>query len=108
MVTATINGQVESWTNNWFGPNGGSSTSVNAIKSTSISAPQGYVATGGVTSKFKKLASPSLEKLTSQSSVGSARHTWRRTGYYDSVPGISDGLTFLNNMGDNVHSGVFD
>jgi hypothetical protein len=107
MVTATIDGQVVSWVNNYFGSNGGPSTLTSVVRSITTSVAQSY-GTSKVTTLKPQVTHPALLKSTLHASVAADSNTWSRTRYYDSESGNSTGLAFLNNMGDNVHSGVFD
>lgn len=84
MVTATIDGKVVSWTNNYFGPaiptaNSVSESAASQTGSTASAATDPVVAPG----------------------------EWDRVGYYGAESGTSEGLVMLNNNGGQG-SGIFD
>ncbi|OAX79865.1 hypothetical protein ACJ72_05815, partial [Emergomyces africanus] len=87
MVTATINGKVVSWVNQY-----GGGAAPAAATHAAGSAPA-----GGNTYPSKKPAPI----------VNPGAGNWGRQGYYNSEAGQADGLTFLNHRGGDK-SGVFD
>jgi Putative TOS1-like glycosyl hydrolase (DUF2401) len=88
MVTATIDGKVVSWTNQYDG--GPKPTSAAAAGPNSgVEAPQRAA---------PKAATPTMNPGNGQ---------WGRQAYYNAEQQTADGLTFLNNMGGQG-SGVFD
>jgi hypothetical protein len=88
MVTATIDGQVVSWENSYFGPS-----------STAPAPPPAQP------SSTPSVALAPLPKTTTLPVDSSAEFV--RAGYYDSASQRLDGLTFLGNHGGSG-SGVFD
>lgn len=92
-VTATIDGQVVSWQNQYAG--GPAPTSP-----TGAAAPAANPATGN---QAGNAASPAAPAPT----VNLGSGTWGRQAYYNAASGVADGLVFLNNMGGQG-SGVFD
>ncbi|KAI5918685.1 putative TOS1-like glycosyl hydrolase-domain-containing protein [Camillea tinctor] len=94
MVIATINGQVQSWVNNYFGP------------ATTSTAAAGY-ATASVATSATTTASAS--KTTSTSSEASSYPTgdFPRVAYYNAADKTAEGLVFLNHHGGEG-SGVWD
>lgn len=94
MVTATIDGQVVSWTNEYDGAPATTSTSI---------APSPEVSTTGEASSSTQSSDASASDAP-EDSVGSC---WNRTAYYDSAAQTSQGLVFLNHYGGSG-SGVFD
>ncbi|EEQ88880.2 uncharacterized protein BDCG_04000 [Blastomyces dermatitidis ER-3] len=87
MVTATINGQVVSWVNQYAG---------GAAPAAPTQAPASPPA-GGNKYPTKKPAPV----------VNPGAGNWGRQGYYNAEAGVADGLTFLNHRGGDG-SGVFD
>ncbi|KAK5056194.1 hypothetical protein LTR84_012747 [Exophiala bonariae] len=92
-VTATINGDVVSWKNEYAG---------GAAPAAATPAP--VPASGSVPP-----ASPagSYSAPAPAASVNTGSGTWGRQAYYNAEQGVADGLVFLNNMGGQG-SGVFD
>jgi hypothetical protein len=108
MVTATIDGQVVSWVNEWSGE---SATSAPAPAATS-SAPavaQDYAApaVSSPASPTSSSSSPSASPSAASGSIASSSGGWSRQGYYDASSGSSEGLVFLNHNGGQG-SGTFD
>ncbi|KAF2482457.1 putative TOS1-like glycosyl hydrolase-domain-containing protein [Neohortaea acidophila] len=93
-VTATIDGEVVSWINEYNGgaaPTASSGGSASASTSTSTTAGTNNPA-----------------PLTSSTpSTGSSPQNWTRQAYYDAATQTSQGLVFLNHYG-GTGSGVFD
>jgi Putative TOS1-like glycosyl hydrolase (DUF2401) len=87
MVTATIDGKVVSWTNQYDG--GAKPTSAAAAPNPGVKASQ--------------RAAPKAATQTMNPGNGQ----WGRQAYYNAEQQTADGLTFLNNMGGQG-SGVFD
>ena len=87
LVTATIDGQVVTWTNRYDG--GGVSTSVPAASAVVSSVSPAY--------------SPPEPAPFVNASAGQ----WGRQAYYNAEQGVANGLVFLNNHGGEG-SGVFD
>ena len=91
IVTATIIGDVVSWTNSYDGSTPSTSTAAPASSSVpslaySAPAPSGTIAPGNTTTDG----------------------SWGRNGYYDANSQESDGIVFLNHFGGADGSGVFD
>ena len=99
-VTATIDGKVVTWENNYFGPGGSAPTS------TPVAADPAKVATPIAANPSAKAATPVKAKAASSSSSSSSG-AYSRVGYYDASSGSADGITFLGNYGGSG-SGVFD
>ncbi|KAF1818948.1 uncharacterized protein K489DRAFT_293708, partial [Dissoconium aciculare CBS 342.82] len=91
-VTATINGIVQSWANDFAGGNAPAATAP-------ADAQQ-------ATAKTSTAAAPAYTAPSSDDS-GLSAGGWTRQAYYDSASGTSHGLTFLNHHGGSG-SGVFD
>lgn len=128
MVTATIDGQVVSWTNMWdghgvatpaAGSGSGSNPGVQAAGAAggligNVVESIAAVATGGASWQGSSSGSGSGSgssgnsgSSSSSSSGSGSAGDWSRTGYYDSDSQTADGIAFLNNMGGQG-SGVFD
>ncbi|EEP76627.1 predicted protein [Uncinocarpus reesii 1704] len=90
VVTATINGEVVTWRNDY---NGAAPT------------PAAGSGSGSGVLKNKTPSGGDTRKKTQPVKVGSGE--WGRQGYYDAEKGVADGLTFLNHHGGQG-SGVFD
>lgn len=94
IVTATINGVVQTWENNWFG---GAATT----KATEVAA----ATTAAATSYPESTASPSQ---TDDDDVIVPEGDFARVAYYNSASQVADGVTFLANKGDPSLSGTWD
>jgi hypothetical protein len=100
-VTATIDGQVVSWENNYFGePTPGAAAPVAAAPVVPAAAPA--APTPGVAAPVD--AAPVKAKAKAQVDPNAA---YQRIGYYDAASGTLDGLTFLGHTGGQG-SGVWD
>jgi len=132
MVTAVMNGVTVSWANNYDGK---STTTVAAASSTkapvvaafavasssaaaasssaavSSAAKASASSAQAASSSAQASSSSSAAKAASSSSASAAMPlasgSWARAGYYSSVQGISQGLSFLNHLGGGA-SGTFD
>ncbi|PGH18505.1 hypothetical protein AJ80_04475 [Polytolypa hystricis UAMH7299] len=97
IVTATIDGQVVTWVNEWAG--GAAPT------------PAAEVEDGGKSgnSKAYKAASsaPASDDRKPAAPINAGKGKWGRQAYYNAQAGTADGLTFLNHFGGDK-SGVFD
>ncbi|ELR07172.1 target of Sbf [Pseudogymnoascus destructans] len=101
IVTATIDGVVQTWENNYFGPGGAKATDA---PSPAAAAPA-------------KPAKPAPEVAVPAAVVAAAKQkqkqtadpnaAYTRSGYYDAASQTLDGLTFLGNYGGSG-SGIFD
>jgi hypothetical protein len=113
MVTATIDGQVVSWTNNWFGytTSTASASSATAAVATAIAAAEalvlGTTATSASSAKSTASSASSSASSSSTASASAGSGAYTRIGYYDSESQTLDGLVFLGNHG-GAGSGVFD
>lgn len=114
MVTATIDGIVQTWANNYAGY-GAQTTSIAAAAA--ASTPESYgVFGGGDSSSSAAPASSASDSSSSDSSSSddssddddsSNGSGWTRQGYYCAEDGTSDGIVFLNHQGGSG-SGTFD
>ncbi|KAI0837529.1 putative TOS1-like glycosyl hydrolase-domain-containing protein [Hypoxylon sp. FL0890] len=95
-VVATIDGEVVSWVNNYFGP---STTAPEATSAVSAAA----AAVSSVASAVKSAATSS-----STSSASVAAGDFERIAYYSAEDQVADGLVFLGNLGDPAISGTWD
>ncbi|KAK5134351.1 hypothetical protein LTR08_006531 [Meristemomyces frigidus] len=107
LVVATINGVVESWTNEYSGE-----ASTSAPASSATEAPATYSAAvsviqNNVVASSSSAAAASSTLDSSSDSTTSSSGGWSRTAYYDSESGTKDGLVFLNHNGGSG-SGSFD
>lgn len=106
-VTATIDGQVVSWANEYSGE----ATSAPAASSAAPTTAEAAAATvASVASSATSAAAASSASSASEGFIGSSSSSeggWARVGYYDATSGTSDGLVFLNHNGGSG-SGVFD
>jgi hypothetical protein len=90
IVTATIDGQVVSWTNQYAGP-GTAPTTV-----------------AGAGSPADRVAPPaSYATPSAQPAINVRSGNWGRQAYYNATGQTAAGLVFLNHMGGQ-DSGVFD
>lgn len=101
IVTATINGQVVTWANNY----GGAAAATPAPSASSVGVA---AAPAAAPSKAAQSSSaPKVEKNSSIPVVNAGAGNWGRQAYYNAESTTADGLVFLNNMGGQG-SGVFD
>ena len=103
LVTATIDGQIVHWTNEYAGPGAATHAAAsvkyspedsNASQATNI-ALDAKVPTSSSVSLSSNAASLPSSKASASASIGG----WGRQAYYDAGEGISKGLTFLNHFG---------
>ncbi|KAF7902776.1 hypothetical protein EAF00_002679 [Botryotinia globosa] len=135
-VTATINGEIQTWINNWFGPStttmvsqasatvpqGAShgvatseeaqETSTSIVPSTSTTLSQSQVSTNPSASMPQASTTTSASESQVSASTTSlataiASGSYSRIGYYNSAEQTLDNLVFLGNHGGQG-SGVFD
>ena len=103
LVSATIDGQLVSWTNVYAGPGVATNAPVlGAVDDTSAST-SGTDATEGTdeTSRSSTLSSTTTAS-TSSSSASAAPATsggWARQAYFNAASGTAEGVTFLNHFG---------
>lgn len=110
MVTATIDGKVVSWENNYFGaaatgaPDAGTTPAAGtpAAASTAPASTRAAVVDTPIADAVKGIV-----KNVKAAASGDSTGAYSRTGYYDSESQTLDGLTFLGNYGGQG-SGVFD
>lgn len=118
LVSATIDGKLAFWTNEYAGPTatvGQSSAVASAAPSqgsaaivcpycdntsTTIWISDSAAETNTASPSTAPLPSPSDGSSQTEASHDSgASGSWNRQGYYNSEEGVSDGLTFLNHFG---------
>ncbi|KAH7001606.1 putative TOS1-like glycosyl hydrolase-domain-containing protein [Ilyonectria destructans] len=115
-ITATIDGKVVSWENNYFGP----ATAVAPVDAVptepAYEAPAAAEVTEPVAATTTKAAAApkASTKSKSSSKSGSKSKTesvasgdWERTSYYNAADGVAENIVFLGNYGGEG-SGVFD
>jgi len=135
MVTATINGVVQSWINDfaggfaaaataaagadivtatidgvvqtWANNYGGAAAAAQTAAPANAGAPAYGGAQQGSSPSSAAAAAPAYTAASSSSDGGLSAGGWSRQAYYDSASGTSQGLTFLNHHGGSG-SGVFD
>ncbi|KAK0272347.1 target of Sbf [Friedmanniomyces endolithicus] len=105
-VTATINGLVQTWVNEWSGAASSAPAAdpSSAAAAPTAAAPPSPGPTSPASSESSASASPSSG---SSGSISSSSGGWSRQAYYDSASSTSEGLVFLNHNGGSG-SGVFD
>ncbi|WXC55040.1 hypothetical protein SNK03_001013 [Fusarium graminearum] len=101
-VTATIDGKVVSWKNNWFGPSATKAPSAVAGAPTN-KANEPVPKPKETEKKTPKKGDGSKTKPYG----GSSRGNWERTSYYNAQQRVADNVMFLGNYGGEG-SGVFD
>ncbi|KIW92130.1 uncharacterized protein Z519_07114 [Cladophialophora bantiana CBS 173.52] len=94
-VTATINGQVVSWINQYAGPGA------------AIATPAPENNRGGGQRVAPGSAAPAYSAPPPKASMSPGSGQWGRQAYYNAEQGVCDGLVFLNHHGGQG-SGVFD
>ncbi|KAL6919682.1 hypothetical protein ACHAPO_004104 [Fusarium lateritium] len=111
-VTATIDGKVVSWENNWYGGSathaapavgGAPSNKANKPASKPEEAEKKAPKAGSKSDKSPKKDDNSKTNSYSGSSGGN----WKRTSYYNAQQRVADNVMFLGNYGGEG-SGVFD
>lgn len=104
MVTATINGQVVSWANDYFGPSGAAtSTPTSAPVNAPVNAPV-VIASGSAESAKPSSSSGSQ---SSGGSTGGPVGDFERVAHYEASSQTADGVAFLGPQGGGG-SGVWD
>lgn len=103
LVSATIDGQLVSWTNVYAGPGVATDAPVlGAIDDTSASTSDADTTEDTNTTYQSSTLSSSTTTSTSSSSTSSAPATgegWTRQAYLNAASGAVEGLTFLNHFG---------
>ncbi|KAL8733535.1 MAG: hypothetical protein Q9181_003551 [Wetmoreana brouardii] len=102
MVTATINGQVVSWVNQYAGPGGTPKTPAAqpAPVQTTLAKSVGPPAQPSTISTPASSAAPDTSNPSPQGGVSSGSSgSWVRQAYYNAEAGTSDGFMFLNHFG---------
>ena len=107
MVVATIDGQVVSWENNYFGGAAAPTDAPAPVEAAPAAAPtaDSKPAKSSKSSKDKDSKSP-LSNLKNKISKSSGKD-WDRVAYYNAKDGVADNMVFLGNYGGEG-SGVFD
>lgn len=82
IVTATIDGQIVSWTNVYAGPD--VTTPITSLANKETMAPVSVVSTSSVVDAI---------------AFNAPGDSWLRQAYYSAEGGISQGFTFLNHLG---------
>lgn len=99
-VTATIDGKVATWENDWFGPGGAPAATKAPANPAQVAGAKAPVAqAAGV-----KAAAPKVNKHEKAVDPNAA---YSRVGFYDAESGSADGIVFLGNYGGQG-SGTFD
>ena len=113
-VTATINGQVVSWINDYFGPSTQAAAPAPAAPTTTAEAlVQESVAQTTVQAPpatTHKASAPAATTEASQpasSDDNSSGGAWNRVAYYNADQQVADNMVFLGNYGGQG-SGVWD
>ncbi|ESZ98134.1 hypothetical protein SBOR_1513 [Sclerotinia borealis F-4128] len=129
VVTATINDEIQTWANNWFGSSTsksvhpapttvfqgvsqGAAASVKPQKtSTSLTIPPAStsvsVSQAPASTTIAAPQAPASKPTSATSATSVASGSYGRIGYYDAVEQTLDNLVFLGNHGGQG-SGVFD
>lgn len=108
-VTATINGQIQSWINTWHGPTPAAAplaenpAAAPLVAPTPTSAP---AVSEAPVAAFAASKPASSSKASTPSTKGSGSD-YTRVGYYNADKAIADGIVFLGNYGGQG-SGKFD
>ena len=95
-VTATINGQVEHWINEYVGP-------AVSTHPTTIAKPSPiFSRTSTATSIAVDIKVPASSSNVSsvKASASTTAPNWNRQAYYNAGQGVSNGFTFLNHFGE--------
>lgn len=114
-VTATIDGQVVSWANNWGGSPTSAAAAVASPSATAATPDDSNARYGAYSAQgaYSAHSAPSAYSAPNAApTVSAGSGSWGRQAYYNAEQGLADGLVFLNNRGgggwDGAGSGVFD
>ena len=103
LVSATIDGQLVSWTNVYAGPGVATDTPVlGAIDDTTASSSETDTTEDTDTTSQGSTSSPTTTTSILSSSSSTATATtqgWTRQAYFNAASGAAEGLTFLNHFG---------
>ncbi|GKT64478.1 TOS1 protein [Colletotrichum tofieldiae] len=110
-VTATIDGIVQSWINNWHGPTPEVAPPVNTPVVPPVVSPSPTPTPSKPAFAAAAVPKPASSKASSSKAAGSSSGTvtgdYTRVGYYNADKAIADGIVFLGNYGGQG-SGKFD
>ncbi|KAH9220564.1 putative TOS1-like glycosyl hydrolase-domain-containing protein [Leptodontidium sp. 2 PMI_412] len=113
MVIATIDCLVQSWENNWFGPDATNAPGTTLVTTTAL------VTTSTTTCIVSEASSANQPPTSANTPAGAvadnkvensnakSKNAYSRTSYYDSVSQTANNIVFLGNHGGQG-SGVFD
>lgn len=114
VVTATIDGLVQTWLNDWSGQaTSAPVASSSATEESSTSSADANVGwswaqgAGQSSTGSSSSGAPTSSTSSDSSSVSSSSGSWGRQAYNDASSKTSEGLVFLNHMGGSG-SGTFD
>lgn len=103
LVSATIDGQLVSWTNEYAGPGVATAAPVaEAVDNVNASAlSTDMTDDADLTSQSSTLSSTTITSASSSSTSTAAAHSqgWTRQAYFNAASGTAEGLTFLNHFG---------
>jgi len=106
-VTATIDGVVVSWLNDWSGQPTAAPAAAAPASSVGYAAAPAAAAPPASAPAANSGAASSSGSSSSSASNPSILSGWTRKAYYNAESGTSEGLVFLNHYG-GAGSGVFD
>ena len=103
LVSATIDGQLVSWTNEYAGPGVATAAPVaEAVDDVNASAlSTDATKTVDLTSQSSALSSTAIISISSSitSTATAKSQSWTRQAYFNAATGTAEGLTFLNHFG---------
>jgi hypothetical protein len=111
IATATINGLMQTWQNEWCPGEALTSTAAavpSTFATTAIATAPTTIISGISAKPAPWISSVSSIPSTPTSSPQPAIRSWVRQGYYGATQGVNDGVIFLNNLGGPGGSGVSD
>ena len=103
LVSATIDGQLVSWTNEYAGPGVATAApvpeAIDNVNASALSTDMTEVADR--TSQSSTLSSTTTTRASSSSTSIAAANSqgWTRQAYFNAASGTAEGLTFLNHFG---------
>ena len=107
-VTATINGKVVTWENDYFGPGGAPPATAPVAANPAQTAPAKPAAPIDQIAKAAKVDNTKAKAVVNKHEKAvDPSAAYQRVGYYDASSGTADGITFLGNYGGQG-SGTFD
>ncbi|KAI1774701.1 putative TOS1-like glycosyl hydrolase-domain-containing protein [Hypoxylon cercidicola] len=104
IVSAVIDGVLQTWENNWFGP----STAANEPTATAVAAAVATPTAESDATSAKAATTSAKSSSSDDDSDYVPVGDYGRTAYYNAKDQVADGIVFLGNYGDPSLSGTWD